>query len=353
MARTGLSKHAVYETIDKLLASGQEPTNERIRSALGTGSMSTIQQFLKQWRTEQETKHGFASSIPTELSNAVSSIWKQIQNSSEERISQAKDELDTVKTKIENQLNEERKESTQLKTRVDELEKQLKNQIQLKEHAQRALDVEIIEITKLQERNNALRQQAETDKTEKDRLHQQFKTIQSNLEHYQAETQKAREEQAQAFEKQCAAYENKIQNLNNDLAIDRNKLIAAQHSVDKLSIERDQLQKTLEQTHEQHQKLQKDLATVEARFEITTEKNTELTKTNQTFKEKLENTEKQLNKAETETTLLHNEIKNLHKNAVDNRHALELLISEKNELEKTIAVLKAQQKQLEKNINNR
>ncbi|MDN4035452.1 DNA-binding protein [Massilia sp. YIM B02443] len=71
MARTGLSKAQVRACRDELLAQGRHPSADAVRTALGTGSKSTIHRYLKELAAEapdaamqrQQTAHTLQSLV--------------------------------------------------------------------------------------------------------------------------------------------------------------------------------------------------------------------------------------------------------------------------------------------------
>lgn len=50
MARIGVTYKDIAEASETIKSRGQEPTVDRVREYLGTGSKSTIAPHLKQWR---------------------------------------------------------------------------------------------------------------------------------------------------------------------------------------------------------------------------------------------------------------------------------------------------------------
>jgi hypothetical protein len=52
-----ITKEQVFETADSLCTSGTEPTYLQVRMHLGSGSFSTIQKYLRQWRDSRGENH--------------------------------------------------------------------------------------------------------------------------------------------------------------------------------------------------------------------------------------------------------------------------------------------------------
>lgn len=52
MARAGVTYHDVVKAAEAIKSQRQEPTVDRVREHLGTGSKSTIAPLLKRWRSD-------------------------------------------------------------------------------------------------------------------------------------------------------------------------------------------------------------------------------------------------------------------------------------------------------------
>lgn len=108
MARPGITNDEVVAAIDAILASGEEPTIQRIRDHLGTGSPNTIHRHLVTWRASRPVEQRKAPELPAELQAA---LVKEI----ERQAAQAR-------TDVERSLVEAQKEAVTLAKAGEELE---------------------------------------------------------------------------------------------------------------------------------------------------------------------------------------------------------------------------------------
>ncbi|MCD8500057.1 MAG: hypothetical protein LRY43_03135, partial [Gammaproteobacteria bacterium] len=90
--------------------------------------------------------------------------------------------------------------------------------------------------------HNATLHQLDDHKKENARLHQLANNIQSNLEHYQNSMQQIRTEQQLANEKQQAQFQQQIQLLQQELIYARQQSQQFESELDKVKIQRDDLQ---------------------------------------------------------------------------------------------------------------
>jgi uncharacterized protein (UPF0548 family) len=85
MARNGVSYSEVAEKATQLLGEGRNPSVERIRILLGTGSTTTVANHLRQWKANQEatTLTSAKENIPLELVAVMKGLWERVNNLSE------------------------------------------------------------------------------------------------------------------------------------------------------------------------------------------------------------------------------------------------------------------------------
>lgn len=108
MARPGITYDEVIAAIDAILAAGEEPTIQRIREHLGTGSPNTIHRHLTAWRQSRPVEQRKAPELPAELQAA---LVKEIERQSAEA------RADVLKSLVEAQ-----KEAATLSKTGEELE---------------------------------------------------------------------------------------------------------------------------------------------------------------------------------------------------------------------------------------
>lgn len=108
MARPGITYDEVIAAIDAILASSEEPTIQRIREHLGTGSPNTIHRHLVAWRASRPVEQRKAPELPAELQAA---LVKEIERQAAE-----------ARTDVERFLVEAQKEAATLAKAGDELE---------------------------------------------------------------------------------------------------------------------------------------------------------------------------------------------------------------------------------------
>jgi chromosome segregation ATPase len=100
MARAGVNYVQVTKAAEIVKSKGQEPTVDRVREQLGTGSKSTIGPLLKQWRSQHEVSGG-VSGLPNDLVDSVKDLYERIQQQAESKI----EEMSALHNEVISQLN--------------------------------------------------------------------------------------------------------------------------------------------------------------------------------------------------------------------------------------------------------
>jgi chromosome segregation ATPase len=260
MARNGVSYSEVAEKATQLLAEGRNPSVERIRMLLGTGSTTTVANHLRQWKANQEatTLVSAKENIPLELVAVMKGLWERVNNLSEEKITALEENHQLILSALQ-QTVEKYKTNNQRWQKLLEQWTLEKNQLATEKLTlEQALEFTRQENASLHAKQDASLQQLQDKQeriTELNRLQAQ---AQANLEHYRESTREQRLLDQQQHEHQNQQLQSEIKSLKEQLIMQREKMsvLQQQHQI-KL-----QSYSILEKNHHQ----------VEAQLEKTREK---------------------------------------------------------------------------------
>jgi chromosome segregation ATPase len=217
MSRPGITYHEVANAAIQIQGENENPTVDRVREILETGSKSTIARYLKEWKSKTGHVAG-SDGIPQELISIVKGLWERLKAETEHQITRHQQETAHNITEAKQALTQEQKRNADSQTRIYQLEEQLHQEKCLSAILHQSLEEEKRSNAKLAERNDQLAQQRIDQKSEIERLHQLLAHIQTNQEHYQASMQKLREEQILSAEKQKAVYDRETSHLKQEIA---------------------------------------------------------------------------------------------------------------------------------------
>ena len=85
MSRIGITYEEVTNAAKRLQERGENPTVDRVRELLGTGSNSTIARYLRDWKTDSDKAIG-NNRLPADLLTIVNGLWETIQEKAMQRI---------------------------------------------------------------------------------------------------------------------------------------------------------------------------------------------------------------------------------------------------------------------------
>lgn len=215
MTRPGVTYFEVVTAAQEIIASGHEPTIERIRAKLKTGSNSTIGAHLKVFRSKQDPLQQLATKekIPEELIGLLKGLWERV-------ILQAETKVDSIKSESEQALEQRKQTILQFQkdnAQLSQSETRLKNERNALAQEKNALEQMIhkstSEIATINARHDGLLQQLSEKQSRVDELHKQNQQTQANLEHYRAASLEQRQQELQRFESQMQAQSQTTQQL--------------------------------------------------------------------------------------------------------------------------------------------
>ena len=124
MARAGITYYDVSKAAEAIKIQNQEPTVDRVREHLGTGSKSTIAPLLKRWRSDNGEVVD-VSGLPNDLVEVVKALHERVQQMADQRIAQSRDEFKASNDQLRKELTEARNSIAQLTDRQQDLNAQL------------------------------------------------------------------------------------------------------------------------------------------------------------------------------------------------------------------------------------
>lgn len=238
MTRPGVTYLDVANIAQQLIASGHEPTIERIRSQLKTGSNTTIGTHLRTWRTKQDPLQQLATKekIPEELIILLKGLWERV-------MAQSEVQIETIKIETKQELSQQKQMIEQLQQTNAQLQQ---SEVRLKHTAdgllqeKTALELIInksqVEAAALQAKHDGLMQQLADKQTRIDELNKQNKQVQANLEHYQAASLEQRQIEQQRAEQQQRELTQTMQQLKMENDLLRHQQIELQQSHNQLQL---------------------------------------------------------------------------------------------------------------------
>ena len=217
MARAGVTYHDVAKAAEAIKTQGQEPTVDRVRERLGTGSKSTIAPLLKRWRSDNG-EAADVSGLPSDLVEVVKSLHERVQQMADHRIEQARRESKASNDELRKELNNANNTITQLTARQQDLENQIERLNKEKREQSRSLEDVRVNLAKAEsQRDEAVARTAELKESVAE-LKQENKDIRDHFDHYQQRTAEDRQQEREQFRSVIQGLKDQIQDLQRRLA---------------------------------------------------------------------------------------------------------------------------------------
>jgi chromosome segregation ATPase len=198
MARAGVTFTDIAKAAEKVKSQGHEPTVDRVREILGTGSKSTIAPLLKKWKNNMLNNDN-GTDIPNELLEVVKSLYENTQALADLSIQKIKEECELRLNELGNKLNDSNGSNSKLLDKVEKLDKKVskyKDTIKVLNK-----EAEILNINNSKNEfvlNENINQILEL-KTTITELKKENKDIREHFEHYQQSTANDRQLEREQF----------------------------------------------------------------------------------------------------------------------------------------------------------
>lgn len=216
MGRIGVTYKDVVEAAVTIRKNEENPTVDRVRQYLGTGSKSTIAPFLKRWRSEHQ-QDADAPQLPDELARAVKNIHEQIQQQADIKINEAQNKFDTAKKELETRIAALTAELDQTIDQNKSLEDACEKLGGQKQSLEKSLDAAHLALSKSNARCEAYESKIDELKLAVNDLNVEKRDIRENFEHFQQETARDRQHERDHFIQLNQQLQDQLKEMNTNL----------------------------------------------------------------------------------------------------------------------------------------
>jgi len=230
MARPGVTYQDIAAAINELNGQGKNITIENIRLHLGTGSIGTINKYLRQWRELQVSAGKIASkeNLPEELVALMKGLWEGVLTQSLQRFEPLEINYQQEITKKKIDLEKFRHNNQRWQKLFNQWQQEKSTLANEKLTLDQALEFSQKENQSLQNKNDGLLKQLQEKQERIDELHRLHKQTQQNLEHYRESVREQRALDQQQHDQQKQQLQMEIKNLSEQLQMSRDKLSSQQ-----------------------------------------------------------------------------------------------------------------------------
>ncbi len=182
MARKGITKEQIFEAATRLQAAGLASTVQAVREQIGSGSYSTINTHLAEWRKEHaEQISPNIPDMPEKLMTTFNQVWVTAVKSAQDDVATQRQTLEVLRREMDKEnasmVAEIKRLEKELEETHDKLETVTQESIKTKEDSVSAEKQIInlwVENARLDERAKATEVQATDLREQLSRLQEQF-----------------------------------------------------------------------------------------------------------------------------------------------------------------------------------
>jgi len=349
MARVGVTYVDIAKAAEVIKTQGQEPTVDRVREHLGTGSKSTIAPLLKRWRSDNGGPADVRG-LPNDLVDVVKSLHERVQQMADHRIEQAREAFNALNDELQKKFTEATSCLEEMTTRQQDLETQIKQLIEEKNLQNQSLQEERTNLAKTEsQREAATAHVVELKETVAD-FRQENRDIRDHFEHYQQRTAEDRQQERDQFRATNQQLQDQVREL-------RAQLAQTEARVNDLLTIRDQLQKHIGEIEQANMALKSEISrkndnieNLKRDFEVT------LIQCNQYKDQNVQVTEQmalmavQKIDAEKKVAVLSQALDGVKAELSKNQNKLVMLTDENKEILQEKAIIQGQLKQLQSSL---
>ncbi len=218
MARAGVTYHDVAKAAEAIKIQGKEPTVDRVREHLGTGSKSTIAPLLKRWRSDNG-EVADTSGLPNDLVEVVKSLHERVQQMTDHRIEQARREFEASNEELGKKLTHANNSIAQFTARQQDLNNQIERLNNEKSEQSQSLEDVRVSLAKAESQRDEAVARANDLKESVSELKQENRDIRDHFEHYQQRTAEDRQQEREQFRMVNQGLKDQIQDLQHRFAL--------------------------------------------------------------------------------------------------------------------------------------
>ncbi|QQZ31089.1 KfrA (plasmid) [Thiothrix subterranea] len=207
-----LTKDQILQAADQLAAAGTPPTLAAVRSAVGGGSYTTINEALKEWKAKQQAavmplREPAPEGISKRLDEVGAEVWAIALELANARLTSEREALEATRQQLETAQQEATELADQLSAELEALQAQ-------HQQATQDLQTAITTLEQLRQENATLSRQLATTEARAEETTKRADDLRAELQHAHAENTAQRQRhnaETQALQAQLNTTEKALQ----------------------------------------------------------------------------------------------------------------------------------------------
>ncbi|WOX05633.1 DNA-binding protein [Microbulbifer pacificus] len=232
MARIGVSYFDIAQAAETIRQRGDEPTVDRVREELGTGSKSTIAPLLKRWKSETGNTQHDATGLPQDLVDALKALHLRVQEDADRKVDAVREEATATVEQVRAELAQLRAVLAERTGNLRELEQKLQDSEQESRSRKLALDEVQAALVKSEYQREEGSARITELRANLDELKQENRTVREHFEFFQQRIADDRQQERDQFRQANAQLNSQIASLNEQLTFAGQRLAEREQKIE-------------------------------------------------------------------------------------------------------------------------
>ncbi len=225
MARGGINKFHVKQARDGLIAKGQHPSLDAIRSALGdTGSKSTIHRYMKELEQEEGTRLDDHALLSNTLKEMVERLAAQLHSEARDIVAHQDDSHQQQLRTLRDRLASMEASHTKCTAESNQCQADLAHERSQHQLTTAAFHTEQLRAHRLEQEVAGLKNQLATAEKHQASLEEKHQHAREALEHYRLSIKEQRDQDQRRHEQQLQQLQAEIRQFQQSLIVKQNEI---------------------------------------------------------------------------------------------------------------------------------
>jgi len=317
MSRPGVTYQDIVAATHELKGQGKSITIENIRTHLGTGSIGTINKYLRQWREMEASTGKLAASaqLPEALVSLMKGLWEGVLTQSIQRFEPIETNYNQEIVELKAELEKYRSNNQRWQTLFNQWQQEKTSLATQKLTMEQALEFAHKENQSLHDKCEGQVTQLQEKQSRVEELHRLHLQTQANLEHYRESAREQRTLDQQQFEREKQQLMFEIKTIKEESVIQKAKYAEMNQQFNLLTHSHAELEK-------QNGQSILSVKTLTEKVEHLNKETIELQHTSKHWQQQCKVTEQKLENKYAETISLQSDNKTLNQQLADIKQTL-------------------------------
>ena len=218
MARSGIYKSEVVRALNKLLATGVNPSIDAVHAELGnTGSKATIHRFLKEIEEEEGGTTGTKVAVSEAIQDLVGRLAARLNEEADARSTEALAVSATTAARLQGEITALKAEGQTTRQQLEQAQRSLADEKACHTKTCETLTGNNLEVTQLSQKVVDLQERLASEERHRQSLEEKHQHAREALEHFRTSAKEQREQEQRQHDQQVQYLQSELRRVTDTL----------------------------------------------------------------------------------------------------------------------------------------